>query len=124
MTKTSCLRTLLDIFSRYESYLDLGRLAVKIVGSILNIIIHLISTAQGKEQFLSLGGISILRHFCLNLDSACAEDKRWDRMIARTCTILTRCSQRKSLPLADEESPLQFHLPGEGQMQKSGKNFN
>ena len=46
LARMECSRTLLDIFARYEEFLDQGRLAYKIAGSLLSLFLHLVSTGE------------------------------------------------------------------------------
>ena len=46
LAQVECCRTLLGIFARYEEFLDQGRLANKIVGSLLTLFLRLVSTGM------------------------------------------------------------------------------
>ena len=46
LARVECCRPLLDIFARYEEFLDQGRLAYKIAGSLLTLFLHLVSTGM------------------------------------------------------------------------------
>ena len=46
LAQVECCRTLLGIFARYEEFLDQGRLANKIVGSLLTVFLRLVSTGM------------------------------------------------------------------------------
>ena len=85
---------MLGIFSRYEEAISghcakKSRLTAKIVGSILNLFIHLVSTSQGRRQFCASDGVDVLRKFCERLAKANDGDRRWDRLLCRFYSPLT-----------------------------------
>jgi hypothetical protein len=50
----------------------------------------------GLQQFMELGGIGVLRNFCLKLEST---EKSWDRLLCRACNVLSQCSVSEPLPI-------------------------
>ena len=131
LARVECSRTLLDIFARYEEFLDQGRLAYKIAGSLLSLFLHLVSTGevsfslgtavvavltprktflvQGRSLFVSCGGVQIVRDFCHS--SKASETKKWDRLLCRGSAVISRCCEKMRLPVKSEVSPLRFVIP-------------
>ena len=59
LARVECCRILLDIFVRYEEFLDQGRLAYKIAGSLLTLFLHLVYTGiLFCYEFVSFNGYS------------------------------------------------------------------
>ena len=129
LARVECSRTLLDILTRYEEFLDQGRLAYKIAGSLLSLFLHLVSTGedffslgtaeladsaknisvQGRSLFVSCGGVQIVRDFCHS--SKASETKKWDRLLCRGSAVISRCCEKMRLPVKSEVSPLRFVIP-------------
>lgn len=101
-------RDLLDILSSQKANLCQKRQTFKISGSILNILLYIISNNQGKANFLRDNGIEILKSFCQDLK---IKDRRGDRLLSRSWTILSKCRAPRLLPIADDFSPMQFDAP-------------
>ncbi|XP_059081285.1 cytosolic carboxypeptidase 1-like isoform X2 [Tigriopus californicus] len=101
-------RDLLEILQSHKANLCQKRQTFKISGSILNILLHIISNNQGKANFLRDNGTEILKSFCQDLT---IKDRRGDRLLSRSWTILSKCRTPKLLPIADDFSPMQFDAP-------------
>ena len=65
-------------------------------------------TEIGKQQFLEAGGLESLREFSYK---SIFDDKRWDRLLNRACTVLCKVCQAKPLPVEVEMSPAKFNIP-------------
>ena len=76
----------------------------------LHLIFYIIGS--GKQQFIEYGGIEVLRKFCFNLVAE-KVDKRWERLLCRSCVILSRCCPSTSLPVSSDEGPIKFDIQRE-----------
>ena len=71
--------------------------------------LHCFSVSEiGKQQFLEAGGLESLREFSYK---SIFDDKRWDRLLNRACTVLCKVCQAKPLPVEVEMSPAKFNIP-------------
>ena len=71
---------------------------------------HLLGT--GRQQFVENGGVEILKRFCFNVAGE-KVDKRWDRLLCRSCVILSRCCPSASLPVSSDGCPIKFDISRE-----------
>ena len=71
---------------------------------------HLLGT--GRQQFVENGGVEILKRFCFNVAGE-KVDKRWDRLLCRSCVILSRCCPSASLPVLSDGCPIKFDISRE-----------
>ena len=76
---------------------------------------------QGRDQFVSLGGIQTVRIFCHS--SKASETKKWDRLLCRASAVISRCCEKMRLPVGSDISPLQFLIPdgAEENKKRNGK---
>ena len=74
----------------------------------------------GKQQFLEAGGLESLREFSYK---SIFDDKRWDRLLNRACTVLCKVCQAKPLPVEVEMSPAKFNIPDGHLVMPEGKSF-
>ena len=72
----------------------------------------------GKQQFLEAGGLESLREFSYK---SIFDDKRWDRLLNRACTVLCKVCQAKPLPVEVEMSPAKFNIPDGHLVMPEGK---
>ncbi len=108
-SSSDCARPLFEVFTRYEDFVDKARLAAKIVGAVLNLFLHLASSSAGRRHFCSAGGIAALKRFCLTLTAY--PDRRWDRLLCRAVAVVSRCCDKKRLPLDSMACPFTFQAP-------------
>lgn len=66
-------------------------------------------TEQGRSAIRKENGFAPLYKFCLT----CPEDKVYDRLLGKVCSIINVCLQKKELPLCSFSSPAHFPLPVE-----------
>ena len=66
----------------------------------------------GRQQFTENCGVEVLKRFCFNL-AAEKVDRRWDRLLCRSCVILSRCCPSSALPVASDGCPIKFDIPRE-----------
>ena len=69
---------------------------------------NVVFAEAGLQQFVELGGIGVLRNFCIKLEST---EKSWDRLLCRACNVLSQCMTSQPLPIEQEAGPLVFVLP-------------
>ena len=108
MTKQNLVQDLVEVFRTYELYLDRGRMTVKITGALLYIFQHIVGSKIGKQQFLDAGGLQCLKDFS---HKPIFDDKRWDRILSRACTVLCKVCQAQPLPVEAEMCPAKFNVP-------------
>ncbi len=109
--KTSSLTDMIGIFFEHRKHVNKGRVVVKIAGSLLSVFLQVVPSKAGKQQFVSSGGVEVLRDFLVKFSY---EDKRWDRLLGRACAVLCKVCPGKSLPVQTELSPVRFELPDVG----------
>merc|ERR1712223_2074806 len=109
LTKQNSVQELVGVFNNYEKYLDRNaRTVIKITGALLYVFQHIVSSKVGKQQFLDAGGLDKLKEFCTK---SIFDDKRWDRLLYRACTVLCKVCDAKPLPVECEMSPAKFNIP-------------
>jgi hypothetical protein len=112
---------LLNILSRLELLAEPGRNLIKIAGAILSVCLHLVPSRTGRQQFVENGGVEILKRFCFNVAGE-KVDKRWDRLLCRSCVILSRCCPSASLPVSSDGCPIKFDISREHSFLPEGTN--
>ena len=70
--------------------------------------LNIFFTEIGKQQFLEADGLEILREFT---SKSIFDDKRWDRLLYRACTVMCKVCEAKTLPVESENCPAKFHIP-------------
>jgi len=115
LTKQNSVQELVGVFGSYEKYLERGRIVIKITGALLYVFQHIVNSKIGKQQFLDAGGLDRLQDFCTK--SSIFDDKRWDRLLYRACTVLCKVYDAKPLPVESEMSPAKFNIPEDHKIQ-------
>lgn len=105
MVKTGSVQLLVKMFERWEHY-D-GKMRLKICSYTLLTLQHVCSTRAGRSVLRSCNGLSVLYKFC----TWCPDDKVYDPLLTRVCSIISLCIERKELPVESQQSPAQFTLP-------------
>ncbi len=65
-------------------------------------------SGPGREQFKDECGPLSLRDFVVH--SRSRDVRRWNRILARACAVVTQCCEGAKLPVEDMGSPLQFQV--------------
>ena len=76
------------------------------------VISNVFIVGTGRQQFIENCGVEVLKRFCFNL-AAEKIDRRWDRLLCRSCVILSRCCPSSALPVANDGCPIKFDIPRE-----------
>ncbi|XKL64809.1 hypothetical protein PGB90_004895 [Kerria lacca] len=105
MIKAGMTPIFLKIFSRWEKY-D-GKTRLKICNDTIVTLQHICVLKRGRSAIRRENGFLPMYKFCLS----CPEDKVYDRLLTKVCSIINVCLQKKELPLSFSTSPAHFPLP-------------
>eukprot|EP00095_Tigriopus_kingsejongensis_P004430 maker-scaffold1899_size25246-snap-gene-0.6 protein:Tk04430 transcript:maker-scaffold1899_size25246-snap-gene-0.6-mRNA-1 annotation:"cytosolic carboxypeptidase 1" len=112
---------LLDTLQAYQCHLTQKRQCFKITGSVLNILLQIVATDQGRTHFQDSNGVDILKTFSLELKLS---HRFGDRLLVRTWNILSKCCRANLLPISDDCSPLQFDVPNINWRKRTNGNYS
>ncbi|XP_054277494.1 cytosolic carboxypeptidase 1-like isoform X1 [Macrosteles quadrilineatus] len=107
MVRTGLVQMMVKMFERWERY-D-GKMRIKICNYTLLTLQHVCTTKAGRNAIRGCNGHSVLYKFCL----WCPDEKMYDGLMTRVCSIVSMCMERRELPLASLQSPAQFQLPAD-----------
>ncbi|XP_067003008.2 cytosolic carboxypeptidase 1 isoform X2 [Anabrus simplex] len=105
IVKTGMLILLLRILERWERY-D-GRMRIRICNYTLVTLKHVCGSKLGRKSLRSQNGLQLLHKFC----TSCPEDKCYDSLLSRVCSIINSCLEKKQLPVDGIVGPASFSLP-------------
>ncbi|KAI4501431.1 hypothetical protein M0802_003308 [Mischocyttarus mexicanus] len=104
LVKIGIVNQLMRIFERWERF-D-GQMRLRICNYALNTLQHLCVIKSGRNAIKSNNGLQLLYRFC----TYCPEEKAYDCLLSRICSIINQCLEKKDLPVPIM-SPARFHLP-------------
>ncbi|XP_046661460.1 uncharacterized protein LOC124354792 isoform X1 [Homalodisca vitripennis] len=107
MVRTGLVQMLVKMFERWERY-D-GKMRIKICNYTLLTLQHVCATKAGRNAIRGCNGHTVLYKFC----TWCPDEKVYDGLLTRVCSIVSMCMEKRELPLASLTSPAQFLLPAD-----------